>query len=132
MSKYVSEMLNQKTWAVVGATQNPSKFGNKIFKRLLSAGYEVYPVNPVYGEVETHKCYPSLTDLPILPDCVNVVVAPDKALAVAEEAKALGISYIWFQPGAYDNATIARATELGLKVVHDHNCVLVELGQIGK
>lgn len=126
MQKVIDEMLDKKVWAVVGATQNASKFGNKIVKKLKKFGYDVYPVNPVYDEVEGLKCYKSLTDLPIKPDCVSVVVGPEKATAVVEEAKGLGIDHMWFQPGAFSEKTIELAEKHEIKIVY-YNCVLVEL-----
>lgn len=131
MNSTIEKMLSEKSWAVIGATQNPSKFGNIIFKRLVNAGYKVYPVNPVYGEVEGNVCYGTLSALPELPNCLNVVVGPDKAIAFIDEAAQLGIDYIWFQPGSFNEETLAYAASKGLQVVA-HHCVLVELNHIGK
>ena len=63
-----------KTWAVVGATDNQEKFGYKIFKCMKAAGYTVYPVNPGIQEVMGEQCYPTLADLPVVPDAVDLVV----------------------------------------------------------
>lgn len=126
MQKVIDEMLDKKVWAVVGATQNASKFGNKIVKKLKEFGYDVYPVNPIYDEVEGLKCYKSLSDLPIKPDCVSVVVGPDKATAAVEEANKLAIDHMWFQPGAFSEKTIETAENHKIKIVY-YNCVLVEL-----
>lgn len=131
MEAIIEKMLGESKWAVIGATQNANKFGNIIFKRLLRAGYEVYPVNPVYSEVEGAVCYASLKALPEVPTCLNIVVSPDKAIGFMDEAAALGIPYIWFQPGSFDEQTLSYAVSKGLKVVA-HHCVLVELGNIGK
>lgn len=131
MEANVKHMLAQQNWAVIGATTNQAKFGNIIFKRLTSAGYKVYPVNPVYNEIEGVTCYGSLNALPEKPDCLNVVVAPEKALGFIDEAAALGIPYVWFQPGSYTQETLAYAQSKGLKVVADY-CVLVELSGRGK
>lgn len=131
MEKIIQEMLNEEVWVVVGATQNTSKFGYRILKRLRNAGYKTYAVNPVYSEVDGEACYPSLKDLPEIPTCINMVVSPDKAPGFIEEAAQLNIPYIWFQPGAFDQNTIDLAREKGLKSVY-YNCVLVELGNIGK
>lgn len=131
MQAIIQQMLDSQNWAVIGATTNQSKFGNIIFKRLMNAGYKVYPVNPVYAEVEGSICYDSLKALPIKPDCLNVVVSPEKAIGFIDEAAALGIPYIWFQPGSYRQETVAYAQSKGLKVVADY-CVLVELSNLGK
>jgi uncharacterized protein len=58
-------MLEKKIWAVIGANNDPDKFGNIIYKRLKSEGYTVYPVNPMYEEVEGDPCYPDLESLPL-------------------------------------------------------------------
>lgn len=131
MEKIIRHMLENRIWAVVGATQNPSKFGNKIYKRLKSAGYEVYAVNPVYEEVEGDKCYPDLASLPKKPESVNVVVAPERALGVIEEIVGLGLKEIWFQPGAFDEEVISKCEQADLDIVY-HHCVLVELNNAGK
>ena len=101
MEALIREMLDKKVWAVVGATQNPQKYGNKIYKKLKKFGYEVYPVNPVYQEIEGDKCYPSLEALPKKVDCVNVVVPPEKSEKTLQHVIDLGIENIWFQPGTF-------------------------------
>ena len=126
MEKIIAEMFEKKTWAVVGATQNPSKFGNKIFKKLQRFGYQVTPINPVYDDVEGVKTFENLSAMDEKPECVNVVVGPERAMKALEEAIELGIKYVWFQPGAFDNAIIDRAEEAGVNIVY-HACVLVEL-----
>jgi len=129
MEKIIAEMFEKKSWAVVGATQNPSKFGNKIFKKLQRNGYDVAPINPVYDDVEGVKTFKSLSDMPEKPECVNIVVSPERALNALEEAIKLGIKYVWFQPGAFNEDIIERAEVAGVNVVY-HACVLVELDKI--
>jgi predicted CoA-binding protein len=127
----IKEMLEQPVWAVVGATKTKDKFGYRILRRLQSAGYKTYAVNPFYQEIEGEVCYPSLKALPTVPDCINMVVSPDKAETFIIEAAELGIKKIWFQPGAFDQNVIDFAESKGLKAVY-YSCVLVELGKIGK
>lgn len=126
MEQIINDMLDKKVWAVVGATQNLSKFGNKIYKKLKAFGYEVYPINPVYDEIEGDKCYKSLSELPLKPDCVSVVVGPDRAKALVDEVSELDIDYMWFQPGTFNDHIIKSAMDKGLSIVY-YNCVLVEL-----
>lgn len=95
-------MLEKKIWAVIGANQNPEKFGNKIYKRLKSKGYEVYPVNPVYETIDGDVSYKNLSSLPKVPEVINMVVPPEKGKAFIEEAAKLGVKYTWFQPGTFD------------------------------
>ncbi len=129
MEKTIANMFEKKSWAVVGATQNPSKFGNKIFKKLQRNGYDVTPINPVYDNVEGVKTFESLSAMSEKPECVNVVVSPERAMKALEEAIDLGVKYVWFQPGAFDEKIIEKAESAGVEIVY-HACVLVELDKI--
>lgn len=119
-------MLKLKTWAVVGATDNKEKFGYKIFKVMLEAGLEVYPINTGVNEILGQKCYPALKDLPVKPDAVDIVVPPRVGEQILHECTELGITNVWLQPGADTQPVINLAKELGLTVV-DHACIMVEL-----
>ena len=120
----IEEAMDKKTWAVVGATDNPEKYGCKIFKKLKQMGYKVYPVNPNYDSLQGEKCYPNISSLPEVPEVVNMVVAPKHGIKVIEEAGTLGVKYIWLQPGTVNNEIITLAEEKGIKTIQA--CVLVE------
>ncbi len=120
------EMLDKKVWAVVGASPNESKFGYKIYKKLKDRGYEVYGVNPKYDEIDGDKLYKSIADLPMKPDCVDMVVNPKLSKKAVEDIANTGIEYVWFQPGTFDEDVIELAEEKGLKYVY-YDCVLVAL-----
>ncbi|MFZ5989147.1 MAG: CoA-binding protein [Bacillota bacterium] len=119
------KMLEKKVWAVVGANENPDKYGNMIFKKLKSKGYKVYPVNPNYETVEGDKCYKNLSSLPEVPEVIDMVVAPKIGKGVIEEAAQLGIDNIWLQPGTYNDEIMSFIGEKGLNAVQA--CVLVAL-----
>lgn len=121
------EMLSKKVWAVVGANNDPAKFGNIIYKRLKSEGYVVYPVNPLYDNVEGDICYPNLESLPEKPEVIDMVVSPKRGRAFIEEAARLGIKNIWLQPGTYDQELLALIKEKGLTGLQA--CVLVALNE---
>ncbi len=116
-------MLEKKVWAIVGVSPKADNYGNMIFNKLSSRGYKVYAVNPLYTEVNGKDCYKALTALPEKPDVINMVVAPKRGRAYLEEAKNLGIKYVWFQPGASDEDLIKYAKELGFE--YAEACVLV-------
>jgi len=86
--------------ALVGASNDKQKFGNKIYLNLKKKGYHLIPINPKEKVIEGDKAYTSLTKLKELPDIVNFVVPPAIAIRVAKEAVELGIEYLWFQPGS--------------------------------
>lgn len=121
----IAECVNERVWAVVGASTDPAKWGHRIYKALKESGYRVYAVNPRAERIDGDPCYPALADLPERPGVVDVVVPPPLGLAVAEAAAGAGIARIWFQPGAESAENVARARELGLKTVADA-CALVE------
>jgi predicted CoA-binding protein len=120
----ISDLINRQVWAVVGVSQDRSKFGNRVFRSLRDAGYIVYPVNPKGGTVEGAQVYPSLVDLPQPPEVVDLVVPPRVTEQVVREAHQLGLTRIWMQPGAESQAAIAYCREHGIEVVFDA-CAMV-------
>ena len=124
MQKWIEEFMGQKKFAVVGATDNPQKFGNQIVKNLKNRGYEVYPVNPRLKELEGLSCYPGLTDIPVKVDVVDFVVPPEATEEILKQCKELGLSRIWLQPGSESETAITYCHENNLKVVHSV-CVML-------
>lgn len=124
----IAECVEQRLWAIVGASTDPGKWGYRVYKALKERGYRVYPVNPRARQIDGDLCYPTLAELPETPGVVDVVVPPKLGLAVAEVAARAGIARLWFQPGAQSPENIARARALGLEVVANA-CALVETRQ---
>jgi len=114
----IQEFIAQRRFAIVGATNNPQKYGYHIFKNLRNRGYEVYPVNLRLNELEGVRCYPSLADIPIKVDVVDFVVPPRVTEQILRECKRLGLNRIWLQPGAESEAAIAFCKDNKLKVVY--------------
>ncbi len=121
----MESMLEKKIWAVIGANNDPDKFGNIIYQRLKSEGYTVYPVNPMYDNVEGDQCYSNLSSLPQKPEVLDMVVSPKRGKAFIEEAADLGIKNIWLQPGTYDSELLSLIKEKQLIAIQA--CVLVAL-----
>jgi len=124
MQELIKEFMAQKVFAVVGATDNPGKYGNQIVKNLKSRGYAVYPVNPRLKEVEGINCYPAISDVPVKVDVVDFVVLPKATEEILKQCKALGLGRIWLQPGSESEAAIAYCHTNNLKVVHSV-CVML-------
>ena len=118
MQELIKEFMSQKKFAVVGATDNPQKYGNQIVKNLKSRCYEVYPVNPRLKELEGIKCYAHLADIPVKVDVVDFVVPPVVTETIIKECQELGFTRIWLQPGSESDAAIAFCHENGMEVVH--------------
>jgi predicted CoA-binding protein len=125
MSKYVAEFPKYKRWAVIGVSDDRSKYGNKIYRDLRDAGYEVYAVNPKLETVEGDPCYASVKDLPVTPDVVDMVVPPVAGPAVVQDCLAAGVKRVWFQPGSESEEGIRKAQEGGMEVVYDA-CIMIQ------
>ena len=118
MQELIKEFMAQNKFAVVGATNNPQKYGNQILKNLKNRGYEVYPVNPKLKELEGLSCYPSLNDIPVKVDVVDFVVPPKATEEILKQCKKLGLNRIWLQPGSESETAIIFCRENNMKVVH--------------
>lgn len=118
MQDLIKEFMAQKKFAVVGATDNPEKYGNQIVNNLKKRGYEVYPINPKLKQLEGMKCYVSLNEIPVKADVVDFVVPPGVTEAILKDCQRLGLCRIWLQPGSESEAAIAFCRENNLKVVH--------------
>lgn len=124
MQELIKEFMSNKRFAVIGASDNPEKYGNKILKNLKNRGYEVYPVNPRLKEVEGLVCYAGLSDIPCKVDVVDFVVPPAVTVEVLKQCKELGLTRIWLQPGSESEAAIAYCRENNLQVVYNV-CVMM-------
>lgn len=123
--KRIEEFMGQKVFAVVGASRDADKYGFKVYRTLKNGGYEVYPVNPQTDSILGDKCYGSLAKLPKLPDVVSMIVPPHEGEKVVEEAAQLGVTRIWFQPGAESDKLLKMCEEHDIEALHSV-CVMVE------
>jgi len=122
----IDDFLSLKSFAVVGASRERSKYGNIVYRELRSRGFRVFAVNPLAHEIEKDPCYPTLGDLPEKVDGAVIVVPPEEAERAVRAAIATGIRAVWMQPGAESEEAIRACVENGLSTIHNA-CVLVEL-----
>jgi uncharacterized protein len=106
-----------KTIAVVGASANEHKAAHLIPKYLQSQGYRIIPVNPRGGEILGERVYPSLEEIDVPVDVVDVFRPPKEAESIAREAVAIGADVLWFQPGTHTTQAILLAADAELTVV---------------
>ena len=113
--------------AVVGASSNPARASNFVITYLLSssADYDLYLVNPRETEILGEPVYPSLRDLPVVPDLVDAFRRPDDLPEVALDAVAVGASTFWAQLGLHSDEAVAIATDSGLDAV-TNRCLKIE------
>ena len=124
----IEDYLASGPYAVVGASTHREKYGNKVLRAYLEKGLEVYPINPKAEEVEGLKSYAGLGELPKRVRGISVITPPKVTALVVEEAARQGIELVWMQPGAESPEAVSKAEELGLKVIADGSCFLVETG----
>lgn len=111
--------------AIVGASNNSSKYGYRIYKDLKDAGYKLYPVNPREEQIQGDKAYPNIGSLPEKPDVVDIVTPPQATEKVVREAVDQKIDVVWMQPGAESKEAIDYAREHGVSVIHNA-CIMIE------
>ena len=111
--------------AVVGATDSPGKYGGTIYRDLKAKGYRVVAVNPLRATVDGDEAFRSVSDLPVTPDIINVVVPPRRTMRVLDQAAELDDVAVWIQPGAADAEVRERVDELGIHALIDA-CIMVE------
>ena len=119
----MNEFLRGEAWAVVGASDDRSKFGNITFRELKRRGKRVFPVNRNAGQVEGETAYASLSAVPERIDRVLIVVPPKQGETVVQEADEAGIDCVWFQPGAESVAALAYCESHGMVAISGH-CIL--------
>jgi len=124
----IDEFLRGGPFAVVGASQDRSKYGNKVLRAYQQRGLKVYPINPKADEVEGLAAYPDLAGLPEQVTGISIITPPPVTERVVEEAARNQVRHVWMQPGAESPAAIRRANELGLGVIADGSCFLVVVG----
>ncbi len=115
-----------KVVAVIGASTDRRKFGNKAVRAFHAAGYEVVPVNPRESSIEGLTAYASVLDVPSVVDMATVYVPPDVVLRLIPDFVTKGIGEIWLNPGADDEAVVAEARARGLTVIVA--CSIVGIG----
>ncbi|GAB1819294.1 CoA-binding protein [Herbidospora sp. RD11066] len=114
-----------KTVAVVGLSGNELRASNFVGFYLKRHGYQVFPVNPREKEILGETSYPSLSDIPVPIDVVNVFRAPDAVPGIAREAVAIGAKALWLQFGVISEEGARIAEEGGLTVIMDR-CMKIE------
>jgi uncharacterized protein len=116
-----------KVVAVIGASSNRNKFGNRALRAFQKQGYTVVPINPHEAEVEGLKTYASVLDVPGHVDMASFYVPPEIGAQVIAEVAQKGIPEVWLNPGAESDDLITRARALNIQPIVA--CSIVAIGE---
>jgi len=119
--------IKEKSIVVAGVSGKEEKYGFKIFRDLIKAGFNVCGLNPSDGEVLGRKIFRNLKELKTIPDLVITVVPPVITEKMVEDCKGIGIKEIWMQPGSESEAAIEKAKGYGMTVT-SNACFMVQHG----
>ena len=106
-----------KTVAVIGASNDQRKFGNKAVRAFLQTGYKVFPVNPNETEVEGLPAFKSIKDVPEHPQMVTIYVPPAVLLKLLADIANKGCDELWLNPGTESHEVLDEVERLGLNAV---------------
>ncbi len=124
----LNTFVSSGPFAVVGASANREKYGNKVLRCYQQHSMEVYPVNPKADRLEGLQAYPSLAELPRRVRSISIITPPEVTEKVVQEAIRAGVKNIWMQPGSESPAAIQAAKAAGLELIAHGPCILVALG----
>src|SRR5262245_39885085 len=116
-----------KVVAVIGASNDRSKFGNRAVRAYLQRGYTVIPINPHEKEIEGQKAYKSILDVPGAIDMASFYVPPEVGELVIDEVAKNGVAEVWLNPGSESDRLIRHAQALHLEPVIA--CSIIAIGQ---
>ena len=125
LEQRIRDFMSSGPYAVVGASSDRDKYGNKVLRAYQQHGQEVYPINPRAEEIEGLKAYPSLASVPVRIRAVSIITPPKITEQVVKEAAAAGVKFVWMQPGAESPEAVRIAEDLGLEVIAGGPCYLV-------
>ena len=119
--------MPSKTVAVIGASNDRRKFGNRAVRAFLQQGYTVIPINPGEREIEGLPAYASVLDVPVAIDMASFYVPPEIGEALLEEMARKKIPEVWLNPGSESDELIARARALSIQPIVA--CSIVAIGE---
>ena len=115
-----------KTIAIIGASADRNKFGNKAVRAFVRQGFTVFPVNPKEAQIENLPAFKSIAEIPVRPNLVSVYLPPPVLLKMLPDIASRGCDELWLNPGTESDEVLAAAERLGLNVIQA--CSIVGIG----
>ena len=121
MPSSVAEFLSGRRFAVAGVSRDPKQTANFIFRKLRGSGFEVFPVNPNAGEVESEQCYPNLASVPGVIDGVVIATHPRVARDIVNQCRQRDVRRVWFHrafgQGSVSPDAVHECSALGIQCI---------------
>ncbi len=128
LQERIDAFLAGSPHAVVGASRDHDKYGNKVLRAYLQNDMPVFAINPKESQIEGVACYPDLASVPEVVHGISIITPPHITEQIVGEAAQAGIRHLWMQPGAESDRAIDRAAEYGLNLIAGDACFLVVKG----
>jgi len=125
LDSQIESFLAARAFAVVGASEDGSKYGHKVYACYLQNGLTVYPVNPYAQTILGNPVYRNLAALPEKVESISIVTPPDVTERIIDEAISLGVKNVWMQPGADSRLAVEKGRKAGLNIISGGPCLLV-------
>ena len=125
---HIEQFLQSPEFAVIGASSNRNKYGNKVLRCYMQHNMTVYPVHPIEQLVEDLPVFSSVSELPNEVNSISIITPPRVTEEVVKQAISKGIKNIWMQPGAESERAIQTCLDHKVNVIAKGPCILVLLG----
>ena len=122
----LSRLLKPQSIAIIGASNDPAKYGNKAVRAFRQQGFQVYPVNPKEPRIEGLPAFNSIRDVPVRPETISVYLPPPVLMKILPDIAARGCDELCLNPGTDSAEVLGEAGRLGLNVVQA--CSIVGVG----
>jgi len=114
------EILNtRKEFAVIGVSNDESKYGFEVYKILKEHNFMVYPVNPKYNDIAGDRCFPSINSIPEAPEVVIIVLSPPNTSKIIDEFIGFKNSIFRLPPGCWSEEVTEKLKNKGLQFIYD-------------
>ncbi|MCP4593466.1 MAG: CoA-binding protein [bacterium] len=115
----------RKYVAIIGASTDRRKFGNKAVRAYARMGWRVYPIHPVEEEIEGFEAFPTIRHIPGPVQRVSMYLPPNKGIKILEDIRKVQPEELWLNPGTESEALVAKAKTLKLNVIQA--CSIIDI-----